>query len=217
MRIAHLADIHVRGLSRHDEMRVVFEDFVYQISQQRVDHVILLGDVWHTKTQGISPEAIDLICWMIRSISNVAPVHIVLGNHDLNLNNMSRQDVLSPIVSALALPNVHLYKHSGVYEFAPGHNFCVFSILDRENWDKVKPIEGAFNVACYHGSVWGAKTELGWELDGDLDVTFFDGFDLCLLGDIHAQQFMGYRDIETTMTKEELASVPQRLVEVIDD
>ena len=48
-------------------------------------------------------------------------------------------------------------------------------------------------------------------------MTFFDGFDLCLLGDIHAQQFMGYRDIETTMTKEELASVPQRLVEVIDD
>lgn len=204
MRIAHVADIHVRGLSRHDEYREVFAEFAAKCKDQCVDHIFVGGDIFHTKTSGISPEFIDFMKWFLVTLSDVAPLHLTLGNHDGNLANLSRQDAISPIVTTLNNPRVMLYKNSGIYEFAPGYNWCIFSLFDEENWDKVKPVAGKINIACYHGPVWGAKTESDWLIEEGLTVDFFKDYDFCLLGDIHKLQFLGYRDAEFIVKEEDL-------------
>jgi DNA repair exonuclease SbcCD ATPase subunit/DNA repair exonuclease SbcCD nuclease subunit len=199
IRIAHTADIHIRALSRHDEYRETFQHFIDDCREQRVDHIFIGGDIFHTKTTGISPEYIDLLSWWLTEMAKVALVHMILGNHDGNLVNMTRQDAVSPIVDALGNPRIYLYKKSGVYQFAPGYNLCVYSLFDEEGWDAVKPISGDFNIGCYHGSVLGSKTESDWAVEDGLSISFFKDYDITLLGDIHKRQFLAYRNYMPTM------------------
>lgn len=199
MKIAHTADIHIRALSRHDEYRETFQNFIDDCREQGVDHIFVGGDIFHTKTTGISPEYIDLLSWWLTEMAKVAPVHMILGNHDGNLTNMSRQDAVSPIVDAISNPNVYLYKKSGTYQFAPGYNFCVFSLFDEEGWDNVRPVSGDMNIACYHGSVWGSRTESDWEVEDGVGVSFFKDYDLTLLGDIHKRQNLAYKNYMPSM------------------
>ena len=193
LRIAHTADVHWRGLSRHDEYREVFTAFIEDCKKNKVDHIFIGGDIFHTKTTGISPEYIEQLTWWLESMAKVAPVHLTLGNHDGNLVNLSRQDAVSPIVQALDNPNIHLYKKSGVYEFHPGYTWCVYSLFDEEGWPQVVPQSDKVNIACYHGPVQGSVTEVGWEMEGT-KVEFFKDYPFVLLGDIHQLQHLGYRD-----------------------
>lgn len=194
IRIAHTADVHWRGLSRHDEYKEIFLEFIKDCKKNKVDHIFVGGDIFHTKTSGISPEYIDQLTWWLHAMSRVAKVHLMLGNHDGNLANASRQDAVSPIVSAIKNKDVFLYKKSGVYEFEPGFNWCVFSPFDEENWGEVKPAEGMVNIACFHGSVRGSVTETGWDIAEGTSVDFFSAFDFAMLGDIHQRQTLGYRN-----------------------
>lgn len=194
LNIAHCADIHIRSLSRHDEYRITLKAFTEDCKAQRVDHIFIGGDIFHTKTTGISPEYIDLLTWWLNDMSKIAEVHLILGNHDGNLSNLSRQDAVTPIVEAIANPRVHLYKKSGIYQIQKGWNLCVFSCFDEEGWNDVRPVEGDINIAAFHGGVRGSKTESDWEIEEGLTAEFFDDYDFCFLGDIHRPQNLGYRD-----------------------
>jgi DNA repair exonuclease SbcCD nuclease subunit len=190
MRIAHIADVHWRGLTRHTEYRRSFKDMFEQLASLKVDAICLAGDIVHSKTQGISPELIDCLNWWFTEMSRIAPVHILLGNHDGLINNKDRQDAISPILRALNLQNVHLYRDSGMYEDPSNSDFvwCAFSPFDEEGYSNVRPVEGKTSIAIYHGSVWGSHTDMNFMLDGDCKMDFFRGFDFVMLGDIHKKQ-----------------------------
>lgn len=208
LRIAHIADVHWRGLSRHEEYRQVFEAFVAQVKANDVKHIFVGGDIFHTKTSGLSPEYIEIMTWWLEALASSAELHLTLGNHDGNLVNLTRQDAITPIVKALNNPKIHLYKDSGTYEFAPGYNWCIFSLFDEQGWKAVKPEPGKINIACYHGPVWGAKTESDWLIEDGLTVDFFNDYDFAFLGDIHKTQFLGYRDVEIVIDSEDLGKYP---------
>lgn len=212
MKIAQISDTHIRSLSRHDECRLVFRAMNKKLRIQNPDHIVHTGDIFHTKTQGISPEYINLLSEWLTSLALIAPLHIVLGNHDGNLVNLSRDDAVSPIVRALGNPRIFLYKDSGVYQFAEGYNWCVYSIFDVDGWSKVQPISGDVNIAIYHGSVLGAITEADYELEGDMKVEFFENYHACMLGDIHKTQFLGYREYEFEIDEEDIKKYPGAVV-----
>ena len=182
IKICHIADVHFRSLQRHVEYKTVFDALIEDAKKQNVDVFYIGGDLWHTKTQGISPEFVDLFGELLTKMSAIAPVHMILGNHDGLISNANRQDAITPIVSLLNNPRIFLYKKSGVYEFLPGYTWCVFSLFDEEGWDNVKPQPDKYNIACFHGCVRGAKTEADWMLTDGMSVDFFKDYDLCLLG-----------------------------------
>lgn len=208
LKICHLADVHYRSLSRHDEYREIFTAFAKDAKDNNADHIFVGGDIFHTKTTGLSPEYIDEIVWWLNELASIAPLHLTLGNHDGNLMNSSRQDAITPIVNALNNKNIFLYKDSGVYNFAPGYNWCVFSLFDEDGWKNVKPVPGDVNIACYHGPVWGCRTETGWEIKDGLTVDFFSDYEACMLGDIHKLQYLGYRDVELVIDENDLYKYP---------
>jgi len=191
VRIIHIADVHWRGLSRHEEYIIAFKKFYKQAKDLNPDVLYIGGDIVHSKTQGISPELIQSLCWWFTKMADICPVHVILGNHDGLMLNKDRQDAITPIVNALDNPNIYLYKDSGVYDVGfDGFKWCVFSCFDEENWDKVKPVDGCINLALYHGSVRGSLTDTDWQLEGEIKLDFFDGYQFVLLGDIHKRQFL---------------------------
>ena len=101
-RFAHIADTHIRNLKYHSEYRSVFEKMYSILREENVDYIVHCGDIAHTKTQ-ISPEFVDMAASFFKELSSIAPTYIILGNHDGNLKNSSRQDALSPIIEALDL------------------------------------------------------------------------------------------------------------------
>jgi DNA repair exonuclease SbcCD ATPase subunit len=195
LRFAHISDIHWRGLKRHDEYRNIFSKIFLSLKEEKPDIIFIGGDIVHSKTQGISPELIDNLNWWFNSLAAIAPTHIILGNHDGLILNKDRQDAITPIINALNNDNIKLYKDSGTYPILQTINgkmvnWCVFSCFDEENWDKVRPVEGEINIACFHGAVWGSKTDIDWELEGEVNLSFFEDFDFTFLGDIHKLQYL---------------------------
>ena len=157
MRIIHIADIHWRGLSRHKEYIHVFKKFFSKIKKLKPDLIYVGGDIVHSKTQGISPELIDNLIWWFKSMGDICPTHVILGNHDGLMMNKDRQDAITPILTALDHPSIFLYKGSGMYPVVDTElTWCVFSCFDEENWVNVKPVPGRINIALYHGAVRGS-------------------------------------------------------------
>ena len=190
MKILHIADVHWRGLSRHQEYVLAFKDLFKQAEELNPDIIYVGGDIVHSKTQGISPELIENLCWWFNGLAKIAPTHVILGNHDGLILNKDRQDAITPIVEALDNPNIFLYKNSGTYEFAPGFEWCVLSCFDEENFHRAKPSKDNVSIALYHGAVRGSLTDVDWQLEGESTLDLFKSYDFALLGDIHKRQFL---------------------------
>tara|TARA_Y100000992_G_scaffold301943_1_gene274277 strand:- start:2299 stop:5430 length:3132 start_codon:yes stop_codon:yes gene_type:complete len=194
MKILHIADIHWRGLSRHQEYVLAFKDLFRQAEELQPDIIYVGGDIVHSKTQGISPELIQNLCWWFNGLAKIAPTHVILGNHDGLILNRDRQDAITPIIEALNNPRIHLYKKSGTYEFAPGFEWCVLSCFDEENFFKARPSKDNISIALYHGAVRGSLTDVDWQLEGESTLDLFKSYDFAMLGDIHKRQFLNKKE-----------------------
>jgi len=184
IKIAHVSDIHVRKLKYHKEYRAVFEQLYEKLKEEKPDIIVNTGDTFHTKLD-LSPEAIRMMSELFVGLADIAPYHMILGNHDMNLKNSGRLDAISPIVDYLEHPNIHFHKYASVVEVAPGIDLHVLSIVDPENWQKQLP-DDRVNIALYHGSVVGSVTDSGWMMThGDISLEELEKYDYAMLGDIH--------------------------------
>ncbi len=111
MLIAHISDVHIKNYKFHYQYKVVFNSLYEKLKTLNVDYIFVTGDLVHTKTD-MSPELIEMSSAFLENLASIAPLHIILGNHDLNLSNKDRQDAVTPIVEALKNPNIHLHKYS---------------------------------------------------------------------------------------------------------
>ena len=184
MKFAHIADTHIKNLKYHYEYKMVFQQLYDKLREEEVDCIVHCGDIAHTKTQ-ISPEFVELCSDFFRSLVDIAPTYIILGNHDGNLRNSSRQDAITPIVDALDLQDLYLLKNAGETPLNADYTLNVLSVFDEDNWtDPTEPDK--INIALYHGSISGVKTDAGWVMEhGEHDIKIFNKFDFAFLGDIH--------------------------------
>ena len=184
MRIAHISDIHVRNYKYHYEYRKVFQQLFDKLEELKPDIIVNTGDTAHTKCN-LSPEYFNLTSWLFTSLAKIAPLHMILGNHDCNVKNSSRLDAVSPLVDALEDPNIHFHKYTKEVDVGNGIVLNVLSILDQDKWAAPTDLNKT-NVALYHGAVAGSKTDTGWIMEhGEIDLDFLGNFDYGLLGDIH--------------------------------
>ena len=196
--ILHIADIHIRNLKRHEEYRNVFQK-VYDVCRKKVEEnkntiIYLAGDIVHAKTD-MTPELVDLVTEFLDTLSRIAPTILIAGNHDCNLNNMSRMDALSPIVSLINddFNNLFYLKETGVYELE-NVDFVVNSVYENpENFILAKDVNSGnkTKIVLYHGPVDRAATDAGVLMKhNQVKVEMFDGFDYGLFGDIHKFQYL---------------------------
>ena len=184
IKIAHVSDIHIRKLRYHKEYKVVFNELYEKLREEKPDIIVNTGDTFHTKLD-MSPEAIKMMSELFVGLADIAPYHMILGNHDMNLKNSGRLDAISPIVDYLNHPNIYFHKYSSVVEVAKDIDLHVLSIVDPENWQDSLP-QDRTNIALYHGSVVGSVTDSGWMMThGDISLDELEKYDYALLGDIH--------------------------------
>ena len=192
-KVYHLADLHIRNLKRHKEYREVFNKFLKQVKSDKLEDSLIYigGDIAHAKTE-MSPELVQEISWFLTECAKLREVVLITGNHDCNLNNNYRLDVLTPIIENLNNPRIHYLRDTGVY---PIHNltFCVYSIMDNQkNWPDGNDVKGENTICLFHGPVNDSTTDIGYTVSSNSFTSdMFDGFDMVMMGDIHKRQTIG--------------------------
>jgi DNA repair exonuclease SbcCD nuclease subunit len=147
--IAHISDIHIRYGSRHEEYRIVFQRVIDDLQNKGVKRIVFSGDLFHIKIT-LSPNAVMLAGWFLEELSKIAPVDIILGNHDLNLQSLEQGNAIEPIIKLLdggyiiekGTENIPLHQgsnngifffvHSGFYNIDNNIVYGVFSCYDNE-------------------------------------------------------------------------------------
>lgn len=198
VRIAHIADIHVRPHKYMDEMKFTFDKLLASLKKNKVELAVICGDFFHSKLT-VSSEYFALAYWFLKELAASHNVIIIPGNHDSALTNQGRLDAITPIVDAVnaSFPDHQLYysKKSESFKYHEGQflNFHHFSIYDdKAKWPKKEDIDKSkINIALYHGAINKCIVDNGWTSRGNRDdISIFDGFDFAMLGDIHKFQFL---------------------------
>lgn len=191
--IIHVSDIHIRNVRRHTEYQEQFQRLYDNIKKYNPEHTVIVisGDIAHAKTD-MSPELVREISNLLNELSKLFFVIVFPGNHDANLNNINRLDVLTPIIDNLKNERVLYIKESGVYLIS-GLYFNLMSVFDTSDRylpkEELNKIDG-YKIGLYHGPVTNAKTDMGFNISGHLGIDYFDGHDIVILGDIHKWQVL---------------------------
>lgn len=208
-KIYQVSDIHIRNYKRHTEYQYVF-DRVYETLRHDNDNdfiIIVTGDVSHSKTD-MSPELVQMISSFLESLSLIAPTFVIAGNHDCNLNNVDRLDVLHPIITLIDNNNLFYLKDTGIYSLDEYDlDLIVYSVFDTES-NYFLPTESyaKTKLCLYHGVVDGCILDNGTSISSShMNLQTFINSDLVLLGDIHKQQTLqSYQLEEIEINEDEL-------------
>ena len=184
-KIFHVSDIHIRTLKRHTEYRQVFENLFNYIETHCTGNsvAVVTGDIVHSKLD-MSPELVQMLVDFFNGFK--IPTVVILGNHDMNLNNMHRVDAVSPVLDVIQNHNIHFIKDNGLFELGG----CVWNhmAVDKTPADYIRAnqFDATYKIAMHHGAVNTAKTDIGYQISNEHVTTeLFAGHDITLLGDIH--------------------------------
>ena len=185
-KIYHISDVHIRTLKRHTEYRHVFKNMFNHIKETKTENsiAVVTGDIVHSKLD-MSPELVRMLTDFF--IGFDIPTIVILGNHDMNLNNLYREDALSPVLDMIQNNNIVFVKDNGLFEFAGitwNHMAVDVEPAQYINGNDIKTDN--IKIALHHGAVHNAKTDIGYEISNEHVTTeLFSGHDMTLLGDIH--------------------------------
>lgn len=114
-KIAHFADIHVfKSLERHDEYKKIFEKVYNKLKEQHPDRIVIVGDTYNDYID-LEGEALILIGEFLNNLSQISPVIITRGNHEIRKKNRSRIDTIKTVTDLLDNPKITYYNKSGFY------------------------------------------------------------------------------------------------------
>ena len=184
-KIFHVSDIHIRTLKRHTEYREVFQNMFDYINSHATKNsiAVVTGDIVHSKLD-MSPELVQMLINFFKGFT--IPTIVILGNHDMNLNNMHRIDAVSPILDVIDNKNIHFIRDNGLFEFG-GITWNHMAVdITPEHYIQAKDFDAPYKIALHHGAVNTAKTDIGYQISNEhVTIDTFKGHDLTLLGDIH--------------------------------
>jgi DNA repair exonuclease SbcCD nuclease subunit len=204
-KLIHLADLHVRTYKMHEEYIEIFDKFLAEAKQIASEfkygevRIVIVGDLVHQKIN-VSNEQMILLSDFLHKCSEIAPVIIVAGNHDLLENNKERMDSITPIIKMAKNPNIHYYKDRACFldDNIVWCNYSIFEGNQPPNIKKAREIHGDDKryVGLFHAPIAGCTTDSGYELTHGASLDHFVGCQIVLMGDIHKRQFFEYNGIK---------------------
>jgi DNA repair exonuclease SbcCD nuclease subunit len=208
-KIVHTADWHIRTMRMHGEYKEVFNTLISDLKKLLIDYkreevrIVIAGDLVHNKTV-ISNEQLIFSTWVLLELEKIAPLIIIAGNHDLNLNNKDRMDSITPMVQFLPDANINYFKESLCY-LDNNIVWCVYSIFEENERPDIESARVEFGddktyIGLFHGPLVGSTTDIGYEIEHGYGLEIFDGCDIVICGDIHKRQKITYKSIPIVMS-----------------
>ena len=197
-KLAHISDVHIRFGSRHDEYAIVFKRTIEDLIKLKPRRILLTGDLFHQKIN-LSPGAIELATNFFRELSKIAPVDVILGNHDMNEQDLNQGNTIKPIIDLIdngfiinndttKIPvdptknSIYFYHDSGFYEIDDELVYGVYSLWDHELITLDSKKTNKKYIGLYHGPVYGCMSDNGFVMKGDelVRVSTFNNFDIVI-------------------------------------
>ena len=209
-RLIQCSDIHIKTNKDHQRHKDVLTKFIEEckgiVSEYEPEEcrILVLGDIIDQKLD-VSNELYDIVNWFIRELSDICPVIIICGNHDLNVQNFSKKGLLEALIKAMRLPNViyldmDLGYKSGIY-IDNNIAFCLYSIFDEYKRPDIElhKIENNSDgklkyIGLFHGPISYSSTDIGYTISEGVDIERFEGCDITLCGDIHKRSVLDYKN-----------------------
>jgi len=211
--IIHLSDIHIRtgnnNQSRYNEYMNVFKNLIISLKkiediQNGKSIIIITGDIFHHKSQIESP-GIDLFSYLTKELTNLAPVYIIMGNHDYRQDNIDDSDLLSALIKNSNYSNLHYLDKTGFYIInnillgLVAINDVLLSgdtsgmVDNLPNFPNPLDIDlSQYNIshkiALYHGIIIDENNHFFKDQNKGIESKWFKNYDFAILGDNHTQQ-----------------------------
>lgn len=203
-KVIGIADIHIpnsRGLDDLKDVAQTFykqaRDIVKEAGGPENVRIVVGGDLFDMKLD-ITNEGLLAGHEFLKELDKICPTIVIAGNHDLNLQNLSKIDSITPIFEMADFKQTRYLDMDFGYKsgFIKDDNivWCLYStftgfdkpsfVPDKEtNQDK-----SVKYIGLIHGEINGATTPNNMVSDTALDVGLFDGTDFVIAGHIHKQQ-----------------------------
>ena len=204
-RIIACSDIHVPSLKGIEELKVILQRFIdscKEIVEKEGDknnvRIVICGDIFHNKLS-ITNESILCVNWFLSELGKVAKTIVIVGNHDMLMNNTDRVDSLTPLFEIGKLSNViYLDKElgfkSGCYK-DDNIVWCLYSSYDAFNSPDIEAFKTKSRsktpltyVGLIHTDINGAITVTNYVTETGIDPNVFSECDFVIAGHIHKKQ-----------------------------
>lgn len=205
MKVIGISDIHIPNTSNKiNELKEVCETFFKQARKIVKEEggpenvrIVVGGDLFDMKLD-IANEALLTGYWFLQELDKICPTIVIAGNHDLNLQNLSKIDSITPIFEMADFKQTRYLDMELGYKsgFVRDDNvvWCLYStfsgfekpefVADKET----NPDKNVRYIGLIHGEINGATTPSNMVSENALSVNLFDGTDFVIAGHIHKQQ-----------------------------
>jgi DNA repair exonuclease SbcCD nuclease subunit/DNA repair exonuclease SbcCD ATPase subunit len=193
IKIAHLADVHIHNLQRHDEYGKQFDKIYKKLEDQQPDRIVISGDLFE-KFVEISNEAKTLASNFLNKLSKITIVIITPGNHDIMKKNKKRLNSVYTLINIMQNPRITYIGNSG---FFPDDNiiWVNYSHLEKdiEPWIDIKHTkdDSKLYIALYHDPINDSSTDTNQVFNSSKlkSISDFKKNDFVFFGDIHKLQY----------------------------
>ena len=204
-KIIGIADIHIVNLpNKIRDLKDVCETFfgqarkiVEEAGGSEYVRIVVAGDLFDAKLE-ISNEGLLAGHWFLQELDKICPTIVIAGNHDLNLQNLSKIDSITPIFEMADFTRTRYLDMDFGYKsgFIRDDNvvWCLYSTFvgfEKPAFEADKqtnPDKNTRYIGLIHGEINGATTPNNMVSEAALDVGLFDGTDFVFAGHIHKQQ-----------------------------
>ncbi len=203
-KIIGIADVHIPNFKGLDDLKDVAQTFFGQAKKIVEDaggpeyvRIVIGGDLFDDKIT-ISNEGLLAGYWFLQELDDICPTIVIAGNHDLNLQNLSKMDSITPIFEMATFKRTRYLDMEFGYKsgFVKDDNvvWCLYStftsfekpgfVADKET----RQDSSVKYIGLIHGEINGATTPTNMVSENALNVNLFDGTDFVIAGHIHKQQ-----------------------------
>lgn len=167
-----------------------FSQFLIPLLKEKVepgDMILHLGDLFDNRN--VIP--INLLNYgmdVVEEISKIAPLHIIIGNHDCWSKSSDEINTVRPFKW---IPNVHIYDKTTQIEFN-GLDLCLMPFIEKrlEQIKLIKQYRECDYLFC-HSDLNGCRmhlTSVGHRNSDKIDIEDFTSFKRVFSGHIHIRQ-----------------------------
>lgn len=207
-KIIGIADIHVQNIpNRINDLKGVSETFFKQakkiVSEEggpEYVRIAVLGDIFESKLD-ITNEGFLAGHEFLKELDKICPTIVIAGNHDLNMQNLSKVDSITPIFEMANFKQTRYLDMEFGYKsgFVIDDNivwclYSTFSGFEKPGFTAYKDsLTGTTQkdvkyIGLIHGEINGAIDKNNMVSENALSPNLFDGTDFVFAGHIHRQQ-----------------------------